>query len=503
MLKKMEQQQPTGLEVRPGFARRTEAFPELVSQAQAYEADPDLTKDALYRAVSLGLAGVLSDKEHRFLCIAVSMLNRRSLERGLPHCYLGGYLFCQALGGISMSTLSRIKRSLEAKGLIIRHYDKRNRPLEKASIDLRPLLQRLEEFQERAELLFEASRARFEEAQTIDVHDYEGNDEMAGCHLCHPNSPSPNLIPSTVQTNAESQPSAAISKSAEDQPTADPGGKNPPTAIQSGNIDRNQHCSPKETSDFWRRRGQLSKGLSTKARSELLEAHRLSPTLSNYLDAADIEKGELKRVYEACLEVIQAHFNPQRNTDMTFKWAVGKFGWRAVLILVCALEDPSVRSPEKWFGWAATRMPKTADLSDNLRRIACHLDAPETVPDNAEDDCSPLAGNPTSPGSSVAGNDETEAFAPTAGSEPGGLMERAKALLVEKGLVKPAEIAAWFGEITIANVTRDRVQLSAPSLFLANWIKDNYSDELTEVFTALLERPVTPRIAVAQKPKVH
>ena len=142
----MEAAETGAPEVRSGFVRRAANFSEVVRRAQAFEADPDLTRDRLGRALSLGLAGTVSDREYRFLCIAVSMLNRRSLEQGRPRCSLGSWFFCHALGGISMSTLCRVKRGLEEKGLIIRHYDKRNRPLEKEGIDLRPLLQRLEEF---------------------------------------------------------------------------------------------------------------------------------------------------------------------------------------------------------------------------------------------------------------------------------------------------------------------------------------------------------------------
>lgn len=483
----MEQTQ----EVRSGFACRAPDFPELISQAEAYQADPELTKDAIFRAMAFGLADLLSDKEFRFLSIAVSMLSRRSLEHGAPHCYISGFLFRKLLGGISQRTLSRIKLNLERMGLIIRHYDKRNRPLEKAGIDLRPLLFRLEELQGRADDLFDSGRAHFADVREINDNLYYDKIDMPGCQESQPNSPIPTLDSFTVQTNIESPPKAPITTLYEERPEDDSVGITPAKTQQTESTDKNQNCSPREISDFWCVRGQLGEVQSSKAREELLLAHQLSPLLQTYLSASDIQKATPKTIIDACYTLIAENFDERRNSDETFKWAIKKFSWRSILILVCAIEDPTVQFPDRWFGWAVTKMPRTLDLTSNFERIKNQVEGPKDEPEQAD---GPLPCNePT-----------VHPDKPTVEEDPRSeLMDRLKITMVDKKLVKPAEIDAWFGSVSIAEVADDWVTMTAPSCFLRDWINENYISVLEQTFTDLMGWPIGVRIKLQTVKRSH
>ncbi|WP_282610806.1 DnaA N-terminal domain-containing protein [Pelagibius sp. Alg239-R121] len=432
--------------------------------------------------MAFGLTDLLSDKEFRFLSIAVSMLNRRSLEHGAPHCYISGFLFRKLLGGISQRTLSRIKQNLERMGLIIRHYDKRNRPLEKAGIDLRPLLYRLEELQDRADDLFDSGREHFAEGREIDDTFYHDKSDMPGRQLSPPNSPIPTLDSYTVQTKAESSLNAPITTSLEDRPTGDSVGTIHQAAISAEQTSNSQDCSPMEISDFWHGRGQLGEVQNSKAREELLLAHQLSPLLQEYLSTSEIGQGDPKVVFKACYKLIEANFDERRNSGETFKWAIKKFGWRAVLILVCAIEDPTVQFPDRWFGWAVTKMPRTLDLSSNFERIKNQSNGEKAAKD--PDDGPPPCGKDT----------EDPEELPAEQDPRGELMGNLKTYLVENKLVKPAEIDAWFGSVSIVEVTDDWVNLTAPSRFLCDWLNDNYIPKLKQAFTDLLGQSTGVRI---------
>jgi hypothetical protein len=466
---------------RPGFAKRPHHFQALNALAGTYTPAPDLTKDEINRALCFGLSDQLNDKEFRFLQIAVATLNARAMSRGQLHCYLGSYNLAR-LVNCSQRTLSRIKASLENLGLIIRHYDKRNRPLEKAGIDLRPLFARLEEFKEHSDAFFQSTLDHFAERREMDTYDYDDNEDMAGCHDCQPNSLLPTPFSYTVQTNAELTPSASITNNLEDRLTADNGTTDKSQPANARDLPTDLSCFPRE-STFWRGCGLPGSHLHQKALSELHEAHQLSPLLQAFIPVADIESGNSERILEGCLKLVLESFDRRRNTDETLRWSVKKFGWKALLILACALEDPSVQSPGRWFGWAVTKnSPRTLDLSTNFARIRVAAQRPQNELEN----------EPAAPAITP------EEIRPARAAPHQELKQKLRDFLLEQGELSIGDISSWIDPITVARVDDDHLTLALPSRFIADWLRDNYVETLTEAFTNLLQQNVKLSIKVMQ-----
>lgn len=61
---------------------------------------------------------------------------------------------------------------------------------------------------------------------------------------------------------------------------------------------------------------------------------------------------------------------PNHNTaSHTWPWSIKKFGWRAVELLVVALEDPQIKDGSKFIGGMTHKWDYPLQLSPNLKRI--------------------------------------------------------------------------------------------------------------------------------------
>lgn len=482
---------------RPGYAIRAPEFGNLVALAESFGPNDGISQAEIERGILFGLTD-LSDKEQKFLLLATALLSHKDIQKGNAFCYLGGYSFRRALGGnkgpIQKRTLSRIKKSLEDKGLIIRHYDQRHNPLEKQGIDLRPLLARIDEIQDRAEEFFQETRDYFEEQQAIDRYNYNVSlKDMEGCLESHPNRLNPTKVIKTVQTNTELSSTKPITSKLKDQLNADQHSNSENT--QSGDSDKGitSICSPKGASVFWKGYEKSGKQRHLKAVEELRDVVQLSDQLMSYVPLSAIELADENLILEGCYRFIDENFAQKRNSDQTFYWAVKQYGWKAVLLLVCAIEDITIQSREGWLGFMTTRNKKrTPDLRTNLDRIR------KEKSKRVDDEISPSAQKAEKTEEAPESKTVIDTL-PVEEDPHHQLWSDVKAYVLQEELMSEAEVRTWLDPSRIDRIYDDEACISTKTAFQRDYIEKNFIKDLQTAMHYLLGK--TFDITVDSKPQ--
>ncbi len=482
---------------RSGYAIRAPEFSDLVALAESFGPNEGISQAEIERGILFGLND-LTDKEQKFLLLATSLLSHKDIQKGNAFCYLGSYTLRRALGGskgpIEKRTLSRIKRSLEEKGLILRHYDRRHSPLEKQGIDLRPLLARIDEIQERTEEFFQETRDYFEEQQSIDRYDYtRSSKDLVGGHKSHPNRLNLTKVNKTVQTSNELTSTKPITLDKSNQLSADHNAESLQTKPNNSEIKNSANCSPKGASEFWKGYEKSGKQRHLKAISELKNSLVLSPQLLSYISLSAVDQADENVILEGCYRYIAENFSTKRNTDKTFYWAVKKYGWKAVQLLICAIEDIAVQSPEGWLGYMTTRHKKRSpDLRNNFQRIKKEFDASAKEPDVLQSEVKKTE-KPV-----VIEKTELNKL-PTERDPNHELWADVKTYVLKEELMNEAEIRSWLEPCRITGRMVDEVYISAQSRFQQDYLEQNFGRILQTAFEYLLGQCV--EVVIDTKPR--
>lgn len=216
------------------------------------------------------------------------------------------------------------KAELEAKGYLLRRYDRRNRPLRGAAFDLAPFFARL-----------------------------------------------PDIL-SAVEASASGRRRERLLKRSEREPVI------ATKAEESFRLRNSQNPTTDSVPVLACNKGDIAAAL---------EIVSLSPTLTAALshDAMNmLTLGQPERAFQEIGEQIDQFLTDdhgRRNNRATWAWAVRRYGAKAIAMLGIAIEDPDVRCRHRFFGWLTTTAD-SIDLTPNLRRLQQRLPAPapETVP---------------------------------------------------------------------------------------------------------------------------
>ena len=182
-------------EIEFGFAKRFHfdddglfSFDAVRSLARDFQTGPHITPQQISRAIAFGLADLRAN-ERLLLTILAARLTIEQIKSGECFVWMGNSLLGQFLG-LGERAVCKIKQSLEARGLILRHYDRRNRGATGEHLDLRPFLARLPEILDRAEAVFDAERERLAAARCCETTDlFEGESGVTPPRTeIHPNS---------------------------------------------------------------------------------------------------------------------------------------------------------------------------------------------------------------------------------------------------------------------------------------------------------------------------
>ncbi|MEM1409892.1 MAG: hypothetical protein AAGG79_04000 [Pseudomonadota bacterium] len=127
-----------------GLAKRSESYGQEVARCRRSKPEPGLNRLHIDKALALGTAELLTPPERCLMFALLSHLDVAGTASGKTAVWPGASRLSSLLG-IAPSTLRRLKASLEEKGLLLRRYDHRNRPLSEGAIDLKPFLLKVPE----------------------------------------------------------------------------------------------------------------------------------------------------------------------------------------------------------------------------------------------------------------------------------------------------------------------------------------------------------------------
>ena len=503
---------------RPGYARRTPEFLKVLDRAETFIPADMISQAEINRSILYGTPD-LSLTQRMYLLYAVSFLSHEKIQKGDAFFYMGTYQLSECMGSegkpFCKRSLSRIKASLEAKGYIIRHFDQRNRPLEKGGIDLRPLLSRLEEFQEIVEDRFESARDYFENLRSLDGYDHTNKDDKrvrGGRLLSHPNRLNPTKLDKTVQTsevNAELSASQPISNTLSDQQDADQKEITKDLPVNTSKTPSSSICSPKGASVFWRGFDKSSKQRHLKAVCEMKEALELSEQLQSYIPLSSVEASDEDAILDGCYRFIEENFSEKRNTDQTFSWAVNKFGWRSVLLLICAIEDNTIMSREGWIGHMTTKSKRTLRLGGNFQRIRRQREltlkenSPLTANSSLYDDYNPLQIDTTLKEDKLTAEASLIEALPVEPDPYQELWLELKEHLLAEELMSEAEIRSWIDPTRITSHNPSGIILGVNTGFQRDYIETTFRPILEDAFALLLDKKIGLKIEIQPERKKH
>ncbi|WP_343565583.1 hypothetical protein [Kiloniella sp. b19] len=357
-------------------------YAEVKKLSISFKASSEITPQRIMRAIVDGCHDLKMSE--RFLLITlVSRLTMDQIKSGECYVWMGNWLICQKMGGISQRTLARLKQSLEHKGLLVRHYDHRNRPVEGGALDLRPLLKRLPELLEKGEALFNQSKERFEAQResTTSYADMADSYDRGGCHQSHPNS---HNLTEDVSVQGEEEKEPLIAASNDDLQVDEA-----PACIPDDGTEADMGL-PKVRA-FWRGCGQLGSQRHRTAVEQLKVLRVIDESFGQLIDDHSIESGDVDAILCATAAYVDTHFAPKRNPRETLIWGLRKHGWKACLIAVLAQADDSILKPDNWFGFMCSRDQGALDLTENLERVL-KVEAKEQAAEVAEQENEQLAG---------------------------------------------------------------------------------------------------------------
>ena len=257
----------------------------------------------------------------------------------------------------------------------------------------------------------------------------------------------------------------------------------PPTV--SSSVDAGK-CSPGGAYGSF---GDLRRGLgiAETARAALTEAYQHGTALLPYIGQPKIDRLDLPALYAGAERAVDhwARLPPERNVRQTWEWAVKRLGWRAIIVLIVALDDPSIRDRQKWFGAFASG--KLAYPADGFRSNFQRMDrVREEEALAAESATAALAAEEltTIASAQPAGTEQAPAEAPIAGTtepstEADWTAQWPGFLAALAVLVGPAPFKHFFaGLVFVSGAPGQIFELAVPTTFAANWIQQNHADDI-------------------------
>lgn len=361
---------------RPGFAKRAPNFDLVCQQAISWRPDEELSHWRVKDAITLGTPD-LTMTERCVLAAYAAHLGHDRLMLGDAYVWPSAELIADHLN-CSEATVRGARRALEAKGYLVRDYNRANRPAGPKSIDLAPLVARLSEL----EAQVDGPRAR--RAARLDAL----NEPVV--HLSEYRAQAPefsHLEQSHLQSSRKSVPEpdapTARDKFTSRRPTvADDRKGKADSPKRSTDRQSSAICSPKGASGL----GGAVPGSSEHAemvRQELAAAAQVCPEIAPLVtptlikNPASAPPEDVERWADLAQRLLP---DPERNNDQTFRWAYTKHGPRALAMLAVCLADTNVKKPGRYFGRLATAdQHSPLDLRFNFRRILA-LRPPEPPP---------------------------------------------------------------------------------------------------------------------------
>jgi hypothetical protein len=432
----------------PGFAKRAPNFGKVVALAESYAAEP-FSRDEVNRAILFGMSH-LAPAETKLLLVYTAFLGREDLLNGEAFVYPSNRLIC-AITNWGPSTLRRHRQALEHKGLIIRNLNRANRPANTEAVDLRPLLASIRVAQQVADAVFDEHRNYVARVTGSDVYEHESSARAPGTEL---------LIQSQhhqSESVTESAPPARYRspRAAAKRPLA---AHSTEAAAIKASVSPNQRAemcfeTKQASGSEFKTRPTIS---DKQARAEIEKAVQLAPELAGYFREVDFSTVSLTSLTALAGDAVAGLF-PERNTaSHTWTWAVRRHGWRAILGLVAALADPTVRDRYGFLGWIS----KTSrlDFTTNLRRASDAL-ARAAAPQEAE---------AAEPAPTVATESPEDAAA-----EPWIAI-----LAILAGRLGKSAVNAWLRELRYHGVESDTLHLTARSAFIRDYVYRAHLDEI-------------------------
>lgn len=452
-------------EYRPGFAKRAENFEEVCNVAVAWQWEPGVNCARLKDAIAVGTPN-LTMGERCVLAAYATYLNEKALERSLAYVWPSAGLIARQLG-CSPSLVRGYRKSLEAKGYLVRDYNRGNRPAGREAFDLSPTAARLEEMEAHE------SRAREEvqlereawQSHVVNLGEYRAQaPESRRLEQSNPKNRNP-----VREADAPSARSNLPER--RDEPAGAVRTANGPSPQHLRSRKAGANCSPGGASglDGARSRTSVSAGM---ARSELLLALQLCQPLSEAVPAhvrenpASATASDIARWAGLANQLLP---EARRNNDQTFYWAYERHGVRALTMLAIVLADPNIENPCGYFGWMAKQDPAGApDLRLNLARLARSLPSDQLG-----------GGSPTLPPASRKPS-------PGVQSEPMHRPEGAEDPVWQSLLgairkrVREGAFGSWFARLSFHGLSDGTLTISSTSETVASKLKADFIAQILE-----------------------
>lgn len=349
---------------RPGFAKRAANFAEVCDRARNWTWSPEWPVSRILETILVG-ASDLSPTQRMVLMVYARRLNHEDLARGVA-CVWPSTARVAIEADLSPNTLRAHRKALEAKGYLVRDYNRANRPADVEAFDLGPMLNRLPEMADRVAEKDAAIRAQ-KAVQRQHV--------VAERHICAQEQNTGRLEQSHLKTSKTVQEAAA--PAARGHPPRQDATRPEPAEAPTSPVTRpGLHPRPNGSPGRARAIPAVSSSASvdaTTALAELDAALELCPRLAG-LVPPPLLKGEAPGAefsLEATAQAVADLFpGPDRNVDDTFRWAWSRHGPRAFTMAAIALADPAVNDPSRYFGKLGCSDAAAApDLRFNLVRL--------------------------------------------------------------------------------------------------------------------------------------
>lgn len=471
----------------PGFVRRFEGFEEAKTRAESF-AGTHHSKIVILAAVR-SIPG-LTPAERQVLAEAVDSVPRADYttpKAGIV--YPRNRVFADRCG-LRLSTVKAAKAGLERKGLVIRHIAGDNNG---SRLDIRPFLADIDRHIAYRIELDEARRKGDSVGaayQTIEVDENRPGGLRTSPHIqssitsCGSVPPSDNSDPGSTRIADPAMTETESASSADEPPKCRPCSlpRTISSSVAAGKT------SPGGASgsfgDF--RRGH---GIAETARAALTEAYQHGTALLPYIGQPEIDRLDLPALYAGAERAIDhwARLLPERSIRQTWEWAVKRLEWRAIILLIVALDDPSIRNRQRWFGaFACGKLTYPADaFRSNFQRMDRAREEKELEP-AAVRALAPLAGEEPAPiapaqpaginqgptETAIAGTAEPSTATDWTAQWPGFLAALAT-------LVGPARFKHFFaGLVFVSDAPGHIFEFAVPTSFAANWIQQNHADDI-------------------------
>lgn len=308
--------QQTVTDYRPGFAKRA-SIHKFTAKPLPLNQFEDLTGYKIQQAIALGLPD-LSAQERDLLQFYTAFLNIASVKSGKTSVWPSNRITCQLLG-ISEASLRRYKASLENGGYLIRHYDRRNRPLEKGAIDLAPLLKQVSTLLGVVEQTFADQRRYYDEQRQ--------NEREMG--------------PSIIDAH--------------------------PLTLERQKQDNSNFSLTVPEIEFYEGKGETISDVALP--SEIAGMIALSPKLSAHISLEQLGENSVTDVWSPVDKAVAALFTDYNTATHTWQRAKQRYGWHAIELLVVCLEDSSVKNGNRFLSYMAHQWCGDMNLKPNLKRI--------------------------------------------------------------------------------------------------------------------------------------